>query len=97
MEIKEAVNQSDKSFDKMTRVGLPSCLGAEGNIFPWNYYENLLVLTKSKVDNRHEKTQVLKGETMVNLLQRHFQLLRMVKTLFSERPSYDRITAFRLE
>jgi len=36
MEIKEAVSQFDKAFDKMTRVGLPSCWGAEGNIFPWS-------------------------------------------------------------
>ena len=56
MEIKEAISQFDKSFDKMTRVGWPSCCGAEGNLFPWNYYENLLVLTKIKVNNRHEKT-----------------------------------------
>ena len=34
---------------------------------------------------------------MVNFLQRHFQLLWMVKTLFSERPSYDWIIAFKLE
>ena len=89
IEIKEAVSQFDKAFDKITRVGLPSCWGVEGNLFPWSSYENSLVMTKIKIDNRYEKTQVLKGETMVNFLQRHFQLLGMVKTLFSERPSYD--------
>ena len=60
-------------------------------------YEPLLVLAKIKVDNTHEKTQVLKGAKMINFLQRNFQLLWLVKTLFVERPSFNRITAFRLE
>ena len=97
IEIKEAVSEFDKYFDKMTRVGLPSCWGAKGNLLPWSSYENLLVMTKINIDNRHEKTQVLKGEMMVNYLQRNCEILWMVKTLFSERPYYDRITAFRLE
>ena len=54
MEIKEAISQYDKLFDKITRVGPPSCWGVEGNILPWSSYENLLILKKSKVDNRHE-------------------------------------------
>ena len=63
----------------------------------WDSYEPLLVLVKSNVDNTHEKTQVLKGETIINFFQRHFQLLWLVKTLFAERPSFNKIIAFRLE
>ena len=48
MEIKEAVSQFDKTFDKMTRIGLPSCWGAKGNILPWNSYENALIMTKKQ-------------------------------------------------
>ena len=88
MEIKEAVSQFDKLFEKITRVGLPSCWGLGRSLFSWDYYENLLVLTKIKVDNTHEKTQVLKGATVIQFLQRHFQLLWLVKNLFAERPSY---------
>lgn len=54
-------------------------------------------MEKIKVDNKPEKTQVLKWETMINFLQKHFQLLWLVKTLFTEGPSYNRITAFKLE
>ena len=66
IEIKEAVSQFDKSLDKLTRAGLPSCWALGGGLLSWDSYENLLVLTKSKVDNTHEKTQVLKGATMIN-------------------------------
>ena len=34
---------------------------------------------------------------MVNFLQRHFQLLWMVKTLITERPTYSQIISFKLE
>ena len=89
IEIKEAVSQFDKSLDKLTRASLPSCWALGGGLLSWDSYENLLVLTKSKVDNTHEKTQVLKGATMINFLHRHFQLLWLVKTLFTERPYYN--------
>ena len=52
---------------------------------------------KRKIDNTHEKIAVLKGPTVVNFLHRNFQLLWMVKTLLIERPSFTRITDFRLE
>ena len=97
IEIKEAVSQFDKSLEKSTRAGLPSCWAIGGGILSWDSYENLLVLTKIKVDNTHEKTQVLKGEMMINFLHRHFQLLGLVKTLLTETPYYNRITALRLE
>ena len=60
MEIKEAVSQFDKSFEKMTRVGLPSCWGAEGNLFQWNSYENLLILTKTKLITGMKRLMCLK-------------------------------------
>ena len=54
MEIKEAVSQFDKLFDKITRAGLPSCWGVGGSLLSWDSYENLLVLKKSKVYNTHQ-------------------------------------------
>ena len=95
--IKETMNKFDISFDKLTRIGLPSCWTEKGNILSWKFYEDSLILEKSKMDNRHEKTQTLKGETMFNFLQRHFNLLRMVKNLFTEIPTHSQIVAFRLE
>ena len=55
------------------------------------------MLEKSKLNNTHEKTQILKGATMINFLKMNFQLLWLVKTLFTKNPSFNRITAFRLE
>ena len=55
-----------------------------------------MVEAKSKIGNTHEKTVILKGATIVNFLHKDFQLLWMMKTLFSERPSYSRITNFRM-
>ena len=63
----------------------------------WKYYEDALTLAKSRADSRHEKTQVLKGETMFNILQRHFNFLWMVKALFTERLTHNQAVAFRLE
>ena len=95
--IKETVKNFDISFDKLTRIGLPSCWIEKGNIMSWKFYEDSLTLAKIKVDNRHEKTQILKGETVFNFLQRHFNLLWMVKTLFTERPTHSQVVAFMLE
>ena len=97
IELKEAVSQFDNLFEKIARAGFPSCWGLGGSILSWVAYEPLLVLEKSKVDNTHEKTQILKGATMINFLQRQFPLLWLMKTLFSKRPSLNRITTFRLE
>ena len=91
------MNKFDISFDKLTRIGLPSCWTEKGNILSWKFYEDSLILAKSKMDNRHEKTQILKGETVFNFLQRNFNLLWMVKTLFTEIPTHSQIVAFRLE
>ena len=55
IEIKEAVSQFDKWLEKLTREGLPSCWALGGGLLSWNSYENLLVLTKIKVRNTHEK------------------------------------------
>jgi len=63
----------------------------------WKFYEDRLTLAKSKANNRHEKTQILKGETVFNFLHRHFNLLWMVKTLFTGKPTHSQIVAFRIE
>ena len=83
-EIKEAINKFDNLYDERARAGFPSCWDLKGSILSWDSYESLLVFAKIKVDNTHEKTQILKGTTVINFLQRHFQLLWMVKTLFTE-------------
>ena len=97
IELKEAVSQFDKLFDKISRVGFPSCWGLGGGLNSWDSYEPLLVLKKIKVDSTHEKTRVLKGAIGINFLQIHFQLLWLVKTLFVERTYFNRIAAFILE
>ena len=57
----------------------------------------MLVEVKIKVDNTHEKTTVLKGATIVDYLNKDFKLLWMVKTLFTDKPTYGRITTCRIE
>lgn len=95
-EMKEAVSKFNILFDKRVRVELPSCWDIQGNLLPWKTYDTLLVEAKSKVDNTHEKTTVLKGATIVNYLNKDFKLLWMVKTLFIDNPTYSRITACRI-
>jgi len=95
-EIKEVVSKFNILFDKRVRAGLPSCWDLQGNFLPWKTYETLLVEAKSKVDNTHEKTIVLKGATIVNYLNKDFKVLRMVKTLFTDKPTYGRITTCRI-
>ena len=68
IELKEAVNQFDKLFDKIARAGFPSYWSLGGDIMSWYSYETLLVLEKSKVNRTHENTHVLKGATMINFL-----------------------------
>ena len=51
---------------------------------------------KSKIDSTHEKTSDLKGATIVNYLNKEFKLLWIVKTLFTDKPTYSRITTFRM-
>ena len=95
-EIKEAVSKFNILFDKKFRTGLPSCWDLQGNLLPWKSYETLLVESKSKIDNTHEKIAVLKGETILNYLNKDFKLLWMVKTLLTEKPTYSRIKVFRM-
>ena len=38
----------------------------------------------------------MKGATIVNYLHKYFKLLWMVKTLFTDKPTYSRITAFKV-
>ena len=66
--IKEIIKKFDISFDKLTRTGLPSCWTEKGDIMSWKFYEDQLIFAKSRADGRHEKTQVLKGETVFNFL-----------------------------
>ena len=86
----------NSNFDKRTRAGLPSFWDFQGNLLPWDHYEQLLVETKSKVDSSHENTATLKGKTIVNYFQRDFQLLWLVKTLFAANPNYTEITNTRV-
>lgn len=65
-------------------------------MLPWKTYETFLVETKRKIDNIHEKTTVLKGATIVNYLHKDFKLIWMVQTLFTHKPTYSRITTFRI-
>ena len=95
-EMKEVVSKFSILFDKRVRVGLPSCWDLQGNLLPCKTYETLLVETKSKIDNTHEKTTVLKGATIVNYLHKDFKLLWMVQTLFTDKPTYSRIITFRI-
>ena len=95
-EMKEVVSKFNILFNKKVRARLPSCWDLQGNLLPWKTYETLLVEAKSKVDNTHEKTTVLKGATIVKYLNKDFKLLWMVKTLFTDKPTYDRIIAYRI-
>ena len=95
--IKKEVDKFNTMFDKRTREGLPSHWDIQGNLLSRETYETLLVEEKSKIDNTHEKTVVLKGTTIVNYLHKHFQLLWMVRTLFLDKPTYTKIIAFILE
>ena len=95
--IKEIIKKFDISFDKLTRIGLPSCWTERGEIMSWKFYEDQLIFAKSRADGRHEKTQVLKGETIFNFLQRNFLLLWMVKTLFTGNLTHSQVVAFTLE
>ena len=63
----------------------------------WKFYEDQLIFSKRRADGRHEKTQVLKRETVFNFLQRHFLLLWMVKTLFTGNLTHSQVVAFTLE
>ena len=38
----------------------------------------------------------MKGATIVNYLHKYFKLLWMVETLFRDKPTYSRITTFRI-
>jgi len=95
--IKEVIKKFDISFDKLIRTGLPSCWKEGGEFMSWKLYEDQLVFAKIRADGRHEKTQILKGETVFNFLQRHFLLLWMVKTLFTSNLTHSQVVAFTLE
>lgn len=86
----------DINFDKRTRVGLPSCWDQQNNFLSWELYETLLVEEKSKINSTHEKTGVIKGATIVNYLHKDFQLAWMMENLFIKKPTYNRITYFRI-
>jgi len=51
---------------------------------------------KIKIGSSHERIEVLKGATIVNYLQRDFQRLWLMRTLFADKPTYSRITNFRM-
>ena len=74
-DMNEAVSKFNILFDKRISAGLPSCWDLQGNLLPWKTYETLLVKAKSKVDNTHEMTTVLKGATIVNFLNKDFKLI----------------------
>ena len=95
--IKEIVKKFHILFDKLMRIGFPSCWKEGGEIMSWKFYEDQLIFAKIRVDDRHEKTQILKGETVFNFLQRHFLLLWMVKTLFTGNLTHSQVVAFTLE
>lgn len=95
-EIKEFVHRFNTNFDKRIMVGFPSCWDQQGNFLPWETYETLLVEEKSNIDSSHEKTIGFKGYTIVNYLYRYFQLIWLIKTLFTEKPTYSQINDFRM-
>lgn len=95
-EVKEAVMKFIIIFDKINRASLPSCWDQQGNLLPWETYETLLVEAKRKFISTHEKTAVLKGNTIVNYLHIYFQLFSMMNTLFIEKQTYNMVTNFRM-
>ena len=82
-EVKDAVLRFNVLFDKRKRAGFPYCWDQQGNILPWETFETLMVKEKSKIGDTHEKNVILKGATIVNFLHKDFQLLWIMKTLFS--------------
>lgn len=96
LEVKESVVAFNSKFDKRVKAGLPSCWVEQGILLSWEQYETLLVEAKSKTNSSHEKTTILKGATILNHLQRHFQLLWLVKTLFTNKPTYTKVTNLRM-
>lgn len=95
-EIKGSVMKFNTNFDKRMRVGFPSCQDQQGNFLPWKTYETILVEAKRKIDSSQEKTTILKGSTIVNYLHKDFQMLWLIKTLFTENPSYSQMNNFRM-
>lgn len=96
IDVKEALMKFNTNFDKRTRVGLPSCWDQQGNLLPWETYETLLAEAKRRINSTHETTKMLKGETIVNYLYRDFQLLRLMRTPFIDKPPYNIITNFKM-
>lgn len=73
--VKKFVGSFDSKYDQRTRAGFLGCWNFQGDFLPWDTYEKELIATKRRIDSTLEKTVVLKGRTMVNFLQRDFQLL----------------------
>lgn len=88
--------KSNSDFDKRTRACFPSCWDQHGHLLPWETYETSVVEEKRKIGSTHERTTILKGETIVNYLQMDFKFLWLMRTLFIDKPTHRRITSFRM-
>jgi len=92
----ESMENFNSSFDKKFRAGLPSCWNKQGSLLSWEQYEIFLVEEKSEINASHDKTKILKGDTIMNYLLGDFQLLWLVKNLFTDKPTYTKVTNLKM-
>ena len=54
------------------------------------------MVVKSRADETHERTAILKGIIVVNYLKRDFQLLWLMKTLFFAKLDYTKLSNLKV-
>jgi hypothetical protein len=76
----------------MVEMGLPEYYGKKGNFLSLAEYQPLLISARENSSKFKGATGVLKGQTIVDLLDEYFFLLWHLRNLFQTSPTYEACT-----
>jgi hypothetical protein len=89
--LQKSVQWFNNHYKRMVEMGLPEIYGKKG-LLPFPEYQPLLVKSRENANKFKGATRVLKGKTIVDLLDEDFFLLWHLRNLFDTPPTYERYT-----
>jgi hypothetical protein len=76
-------------YKNMVDMGLPEYYGKRGNFLPLPEYQQVLISVRENSNNFKGSTGMLKGQTIVELLDDDFFLLSHLRNLFETSPTFE--------
>jgi hypothetical protein len=90
--VKRNIQSFTNKFENLVKMGLPSTWDEKGKLLSFENYRKKLFIIKENEDKFQGMTDILRGQTIVDLLIDDFYLLWQIKKLFSSPLTHEKYT-----